>query len=165
MWLWFTLSLSALAAECPQTNLFVDGLDVYSVILPEQTLTFRFSIQDRVAYQHSIDYWRKMLQSCHANKTLKEVDTWEAQQQILEELGMKREATVVLGRWKIRKEISVQERRTALAYAQMLESLEKETGITVLWDLQHVPRARGMVSTARGSERVVDYIRIMYGIE
>lgn len=165
MWLWLTIGLKGVAAECPQTNLFASGLDVYSVVLFEETLRFQFSVQDQVVYRQSVGEWRQMLQSCNAKETLTRLSDWEEQQLILQRLGVQRETLSLGKRWMLRRRILEQEKITALAYAHMLEILEKETGIAVLWNLTETPRTRGMVSTARGSERIADYIQIMYGAE
>lgn len=165
MWLWFIFGVWAFANECPRTNLYADGLDVYSIVLHEQILTLYFSTQDPTSFQRAIEQLRSLFQSCEANETVRYLNTLEVEQQSLRNLGLQREQKTLWTKWTLRRRILEQEQQTALAYARMLESLERETGIAVLWNVQESPRVRGMVSTARGSERIVDYIEIMYGLK
>lgn len=162
MWLWFIFGVWALADECPQSNLYADGLDVYSIVLHEQTLTLYFSTQDSASFQQASEQLRSLFQVCEAKDTLRLLEALEAEQQSLRNLGIQRDQQTIFTKWTLRQRILEQEQQTALAYARMLESLERETGIAVLWNLQESPRVRGMISTARGSERIVDYIEIMY---
>ena len=165
MWLWLTFGSWALADECPQTNLHADGLNVYSIVLHEQTLTLYFSTQESTSFQQASEQLRSLFQVCNANETLRHLDALEAEQQSLRNLGIQRDQQTIFTKWTLRQRILEQEQQTALAYARMLESLERETGIAVLWNVQESPRVRGMISTARGSERIVDYIEIMYPLK
>ena len=59
---------------------------------------------------------------------------------------------------RLKREIRQVEETIVIQYAQMLHRLGLETGISVLWNVDKHPLAKGMVSTGRGSPKVYNYI-------
>lgn len=166
MWyFWIACFWAHAEVECPKADLRADGLDVYRIIVEDNILSFRFQPNDVVELETSIAHWESMLDACGAKRTKQSFQVWKRELMELRTLGLMYSGQGMLNKIKTRKQIRVQERRTVLLYAKMLDILEKEVGIAVVWDLENYRRTKGLVSSARGSARIVDYINVMYGVE
>ena len=73
-------------------------------------------------------------------------------------IGVDYQSAKWIQKWRLKREIRQTEETIVIQYAQMLHHLELETGISVLWNVDKHPLAKGMVSAGRGSPKVYAYI-------
>ena len=161
---WLNLSLAE-TKVCPMGDLFAHRLDAYSIQLPQEVIHFKLVVDNGVVINPALQSWEQFLRECEAPRTLAASKQWVESWSELILLGIKLKKTPVWRRYKIHIQIKTQERLIALEYASLLRSLELETGVSVLWNSDEHWLAEGMVSTARGSDKVYDYIEIIYSDE
>ena len=157
----FTAAI-AVANTCPTGDIFAYKLDAYSLVLPSGKVRFRLIEDDGSIVNPALNPWQTFLEDCGAPVTLSASVEWEESWMKLVRLGKRANDVYFWNRFKIRREIRELERAIALQYASLLRSLELETGIAVRWNVDEHWLADGMISTARGSDRVYDYIDIVY---
>ena len=150
------------ADNCPNGDLFAHRLDAYSIQLPQETIRFRLIEENGEVVNPALIPWEQFLQECGAPLTLSASNQWVESWSNLIRLGVELNNTPIWRKYRVRKEVREQERLIALQYASLLRSLELETGISVRWNPDEHWLADGMISTARGSDKVFDYIEIIY---
>jgi hypothetical protein len=151
---------------CPQTELHPVGIDPYVIQVGEKELSLVMEAgEEALSSKSVVAEWYQILDSCNKDVPIAKFNNFVRNSDHLYEVGKEYS---MLPFWTIRKKIDLRkiirekERTTALSYAYFLESLQQETGIAVTWDPTAHPLAQGMISTARGSEFVADYIILMW---
>ena len=151
-------------ASCPKTDLYAKGLDAYTILIEEEPVSLHFSL-DFTAGEPEREIWRELLLDCGREKATDAFEVFVFESQYLVDLG--REWQEIdpwrwKERWKHRREISAQEKEAAKRYVHFLRTLERETGIAVRWNPKAHLLGKGMISTARGSDLVADYVSIVW---
>lgn len=159
LWFWINLSL---AAECPKHDLYVHKLDAYTIEIGDERVQFRLVVDEEKVVEPEVELWITVLRSCRAENTLAKFVEWQDSWQYLTGLGLDYQSARCRQRWRLRGEIRNIEREMVIQYAQMLYHFELETGISVLWNVEEYPLAKGMVSAGRGSLKVYQYIFSQY---
>ena len=161
MIIWLPLTL-AIAEECPTSDLYAHKLDAYTIELGDVRVQFRMVIDEETVIEPEVEMWTTMLQACRAHQTLGHFESWQISWNNLASLGVAYQSARLREKWRLSREIRDLERETVIQYAQMLHRLELETGISVLWNVEEHPLAKGMVSGGRGSPKVYEYIFNQY---
>ena len=151
-------------AECPSQDLRTHRLDAYAIEVDNTVIHFTLSVHNEEVVYPDLAVWEELLRSCGAQRTLVRFEDWKRSWKELIDLGLELHQRSIWRRGKVRRQIRKQEVEVALGYAQMLKALELETGVSVLWDMSH-PLAKGMVSSARGSEKIYRYIEVQYDVQ
>lgn len=158
-WLWVA---SVDAVECPPQDLYAYKLDAYTIEIGDELVQFRMVVQEEKVIEPEVELWTAMLTSCRADETIKTFIQWQESWQDLSDLGVAYQSSKWRKKWHLRREIRDLESTIVIQYAQMLHRLELETGISVLWNVEQYPLAKGMVSAGRGSPKVYQYIFYQY---
>ena len=158
---WFWTS-GVNAVECPKSDLYAYKLDAYTIELGEQQIQFRMVVKESSVIQPEVELWAAVLTACNANGTLGTFTQWQGSWNSLENLGVQYQTAKWKQKFQLRKDIRNLEREIVIQYAEMLHHLELETGISVLWNVEEYPLAKGMVSAGRGSPKVYQYIFTQY---
>ena len=161
MILWISLTLLH-AKDCPTSDLYAHKLDAYTIEVEDEHIQFRLVVDEETVIVPDVDPWTSMLRSCGADETLAKFEQWQESWGVLSDLGVAYQTARWRKKWLLSKDIRNLERDTAIQYAQMLQRLELETGISVLWNVDGHPLAKGMVSAGRGSPKVYQYIYYQY---
>jgi hypothetical protein len=151
-------------ADCPNHDLQTYRLDAYAIEVDNTVVNFTLSIENEDVVLPDLVVWEELLLACDAQRTLVKFEDWKGSWKSLIDLGLELHQRSIWRRGQIRRQIRKQETEIALGYAQMLRALERETGISVLWDMSH-PLAKGMVSSGRGSEKIYRYIETQYYVQ
>lgn len=151
-------------AECPNQDLRTHRLDAYAIEVDNTVVDFTVSVDNEEVVHPDLTVWKELLASCDAQSTLVKFEDWKRSWENLIDLGLELHQVSIWHRRSVRRQIRKQEVEVALGYARMLKALELETGISVLWDMNH-PLAKGMVSSGRGSEKIYRYIEVQYNVQ
>ena len=151
---------------CPNQDLHPVGIDPYVIQVGDKVLSLRMDADDEpLSDKPVVSEWQQILDSCNKEPPAILFTEFVRNTDELYGLGIEYSG---LPFWSVPKKIDVrrqireQERNTALSYAYFLQSFQRETGVAVTWDPSAHPLAQGMISTARGSEFVADYIILMW---
>ena len=158
LWVWLHLISTAVAMECPTHDLYAYKLDAYSIAVEDDIVQFKLSVDEHKVVEPDVRLWVELLQSCEANQTLQTFVQWQRTWVQLIDLGLEYQSASWIHKMHLKREIRHVERLIVIQYAQMLHRLELETGISVLWNVEAHPFAKGMVSAGRGSPKVYRYI-------
>ena len=161
MILWFSLPF-AIAEECPTHDLYARKLDAYTIEIGDEQVQFRMFVDKETVIEPEVELWTSVLRACRADQTLGQFVEWQNSWKKLANLGLAYQDARWGQKWRLRRDIRHLERETVIQYAQMLHQLELETGISVLWNVDEHPLAKGMVSAGRGSSKVYQYIFYQY---
>ena len=160
------LSMVSWAVPCPKEDLYAVGLNAYVIKVEERELSLEMKVETgRLSEQDVVDQWRALLQSCQKKAPQVAFESFLERTEELFVLGeefQEQPFWALRSRRKIRLEIREKERDTALSYASFLQTLQRETGIAVKWKKDEHILAQGVISTARGSDLVADYIVQMW---
>ena len=156
----------ALSEECPREDIYAVGLNAYILRLGEDELSLEMRVDDgRLSDRQVIQSWKNILHSCQQDNVQDAFDLFVSQTDELYNLGIQFTKTPIwsiLERRKVRLEIRDLERVVALSYADFLRVMQREIGIAVRWNKEGHILARGMISTAGGSDLVADYIESVW---
>ena len=162
----FFFFLTVICWACPNHDLYAVGLNAYVVEIDGEALSLEMPVErGRLSKQPVVDSWRKILVSCDKENVHEAFEYFVGRTDYLHELGEEFQTQSV---WRIsrkrvlRKEIRKTEKGVAFAYADFLRTLQRETGSAVLWNRDSHPLVQGLISTARGSELVADYVVQMW---
>ena len=155
VWLW---TAWALAVECPTHDLYAHKLDAYSIEVAGDVVQFRLNVHEDRVTEPDTQLWIELLDACKADETLQRFVQWQRSWQELGQLGLAYQTASWTQKWRLQRAIRDTERSIVIQYAQMLHHLELETGVSVLWNVEGHPLAKGMVSAGRGSPKVYQYI-------
>ena len=158
LWLWISLVLPAVAVVCPTHDLYAYKLDAYSIEVEDDIVQFKLSVDEDKVIEPDVRLWVELLEACTADETLQTFVQWQRTWVQLSDLGLEYQSASWISKMHLKREIRHVERLIVIQYAQMLHSLELETGISVLWNVEAHPFAKGMVSAGRGSPKVYRYI-------
>jgi hypothetical protein len=164
--IFWLLSFSWAEVSCPKKDLYAKGLDAYTILIEEEPVSLRFSL-DFTAGDPEREIWRVLLVDCGREKALNSFEAFVLESQYLVDLGtewQKVDPWRWKERWKHRRKISQQEKEAAKGYVHFLRTLERETGVAVRWNPQGHVLAKGMISTARGSDLIADYVSIVWDL-
>lgn len=153
-------------ASCPRTDLYAKGLDAYTILIEEEPVSLHFSL-DFTAGEPEREIWRELLLDCGREKAADAFEVFVFESQYLVDLGTEWQEIDPWRwkeRWKYRRKISAQEKEAAKRYVHFLRTLERETGIAVRWNPKAHILVKGMISTARGSDLVADYVSIVWAL-
>lgn len=155
VWLWLA---QASAVECPTQNLYAHKLDAYSIEVANDIVQFKLNVSEQRVTEPDVHLWIELLTACDAQETFKNFVRWQNSWKYLSGLGIDYQSATWTQKWSLKREIRRTEETIVIQYAQMLQHLELETGISVLWNVDQYPLAKGMVSAGRGSPKVYNYI-------
>ena len=155
VWLWLAW---ATAVECPTHDLYAHKLDAYSIEVGDEIVQFKLSVHEERVMEPDVHLWVELLTACGAEETSKEFVQWQNSWKYLSGLGVDYQSAKWVQKWRLKREIRQTEETIVIEYAKMLHHLELETGISVLWNVEKHPLAKGMVSAGRGSPKVYAYI-------
>ncbi len=151
---------------CPKQDIHPVGIDPYVIKVGDKVLSLDMDIDDKpLSSKPVVKEWQQLLASCNEEPPTVLFRDFVRNSDNLYALGIEYSD---LPFWALRKKIALRkqirelERNTALSYAYFLKSFQLETGVAITWDPEAHPLAQGMISTARGSEFVADYIIIMW---
>jgi len=155
-----------LAFACPSEDLYAVGLNAYVIQVEGEALSLEMDIAaGKLSDRDVVTQWRRILRSCDKRPPIKAFEYFIGLTDRLYELGEEFQATALWQlqkRYLIRKSITQTERDVALSYANFLRVLQRETGIAVRWNKEEHFLAQGVISTARGSDLVADYVVQMW---
>ena len=155
IWLW---TAWALAMECPNHNLYAHKLDAYSIEIAGDVLKFQLNVSEDGVTEPNTQLWIELLGACKADETMQQFAQWQRSWQELSQLGLMYQSASLVQKWRLRRNIRDTEKSIVIQYAQMLHLLELETGVSVLWNVEKHPLAKGMVSAGGGSPKVYRYV-------
>ena len=158
LWLWLPFISPAVAVECPNHDLYAYKLDAYSIEVEDEIVHFKLSIDEHEVIEPDVRLWIGLLEACAATQTLQTFIQWQSSWVQLSDLGLEYQSASWIHKRYLKREIRHVERLIVIQYAQMLHRLELEVGISVLWNVEAHPFAKGMVSAGRGSPKVYRYI-------
>lgn len=153
------------ASDCPKHDLYAHKLDAYTIELDDGLVEFKITVNIDGVQEPDINRWQTVLQDCKAERSILAFEEWQQLWDDLSALGTAYQTAKWIQKFRLRKEIRQAEKEVAIQYARMLQSLERETGISVLWNATGHPLAKGMVSAGRGSAKVYDYILYQYNVQ
>lgn len=155
------------AGDCPKQDLYAHKLDAYIIEVGDDIVKFKIKVDIDGVEKPEVESWQAILQYCQAEKSIIAFDEWRTLWDELSALGIEYQAAQWIYKLRIRKKIRQTEKEVALQYARMLQSFERETGISILWNTtaNGHPLAKGMVSAGRGSEKVYEYIFHQYNVQ
>jgi len=153
------------ASDCPKQDLYVHKLDAYTIELDDGLVEFKIIVDIDGVQEPDINRWQTLLQDCKAERSILAFEEWRQLWGNLSVLGTSYQTAKWIQKFRLRKEIRLTEKEVAIQYARMLQSFERETGISVLWNASGHPLAKGMMSAGRGSEKVYDYILCQYNVQ
>lgn len=152
---------------CPQTDLYAKELDAYTIVIDDIPVSLHFQL-DFAGGAQARDTWRALLRACGRNEAEQAFEDFVSATKSLSALGFQWQSLDWWRRkqhWILRKKIAEQEKIVARSYVHFLRILQQETGIAVRWKPKSHPLVKGMVSTARGSDLIADYVAIVWRLE
>ena len=161
------ISLGMAGITCPKMDLYAKELDAYTIVIEDKPVSLSFQL-DFEKGAEAREIWRELLHDCGRPRAAGAFEDFVSRAEELSQLGADWQNLDWWRRkehWILRKKISEQERRVATDYVRFLRVLEQETGIAVRWKPKSHPLIKGMVSTARGSDLVADYVGAVWELE